>query len=181
MKLEGIAAKLDKPIQFLKAAVPIGSGILNHIVGAVPLIEFVVEIILYMLLNTVTCVLNVNCNGSVNKRQFRNVDEKFTTFGQLSNKSKGYELNNVHWLNADANEVALAQLSNNPDGIVVIAVNEKISEKIDTLVANSNKSDGIVLTEVFLIKPANDTISFNPAYPISIEDDGGIVVMFTHP
>jgi vacuolar-type H+-ATPase subunit F/Vma7 len=90
------------------------------------------------------------------------VDEKFTTFGQLSNKSKGYELNEVHWLNADANEVASPQLSNNPEGIAVIVVNEKISEKIDTLVAYWNKSDGIVEIDVLLIKPANDTISFNP-------------------
>jgi vacuolar-type H+-ATPase subunit F/Vma7 len=66
-------------------------------------------------------------------------------------------------LNADANEVASPQLSNNPEGIAVIVVNEKISEKIDTLVAYWNKSDGIVEIEVFLIKPAKDTISFNPS------------------
>jgi vacuolar-type H+-ATPase subunit F/Vma7 len=65
-------------------------------------------------------------------------------------------------LNADAKDVASSQLSNNPDGIDVIAVNEKISEKIDTLVAYWNISEGIDVIEVPLIKPANDTISFNP-------------------
>ena len=162
MKLEGIAAKFDKPIQFRNAAVPIGVGTLNHISGAVPLIELVVDTILYTLVNTVTAVLLVNCNGWVKERQFRNVDEKFTTFGQLSNKSNGYVANDVHWLNADANEVASVQLSNNPEGITVTVVNEKISEKIDTLVAYWNISDGITVIDVPLIKPAKDTISFNP-------------------
>jgi vacuolar-type H+-ATPase subunit F/Vma7 len=66
-------------------------------------------------------------------------------------------------LNAEAKDVASVQLSNNPEGIAVIVVYEKISEKIDTLVAYWNKSEGIVEIEVFLIKPAKDTISFNPS------------------
>ena len=165
----------------LNASVPIGVGTLNQISGAVPAIEFVEETILYTLINTVTAVLLVNWSGAVKERQFRNVDEKFTTFGQLSNKSDGYELNEVQWLNADANDVASVQLSNNPEGIEVIVVNEKISEKTDTLVAYWNKSDGIVDIEVPLIKPANDTISFKPWYPAAIDAEDGIDTILEHP
>jgi hypothetical protein len=63
LKLEGIAAKFDKPIQFRNAPVPTGVGTLFHISGAVPAIELVVDTILYTLVNTVTAVLLVNCNG----------------------------------------------------------------------------------------------------------------------
>ena len=45
MKVEGIDAKLVNPVQFLNAPVPKGVGVLVQIVGAVPLILFVVELI----------------------------------------------------------------------------------------------------------------------------------------
>jgi len=45
LKVEGIDAKLVNPLQFLNAPVPKGVGVLNQIVGAVPLILFVVDVI----------------------------------------------------------------------------------------------------------------------------------------
>jgi hypothetical protein len=74
---------------------------------------------------------------------------------QLLNKFAGYEFNCVHELNADAKLVALIQLSNNPVGIVVIAVNENISENVVAVLHESNKSSGIEVIPVPLIKPAN--------------------------
>ena len=111
----------------LNASVPIGVGTLNQISGAVPAIEFVEETILYTLINTVAAVLLVNWSGAVKERQFRNVDEKFTTFTLLSNKSDGYDDNDWQLLKQDEKFVADTLLSNNPDGIDVIVVNEKLS------------------------------------------------------
>jgi hypothetical protein len=45
LKVDGIDAKLVNPLQFLNAPTPYGVGVLNQIVGAVPLILFVVDAI----------------------------------------------------------------------------------------------------------------------------------------
>ena len=46
LKFRGIDAKFDKPVQLLNASVPVGVGVLLHIVGAVPVSAFDVVVIL---------------------------------------------------------------------------------------------------------------------------------------
>ena len=46
LKFAGIDAKFDKPVQFKNAPVPVGVGVLLHIVGAVPVSAFDVVVIL---------------------------------------------------------------------------------------------------------------------------------------
>jgi hypothetical protein len=70
---------------------------------------------------------------------------------------------------------------NKPDGIEVIDVNEKLSVNVCAKGDDWNISVGIVVIPVPLIKLANVIISFNPSYPISIEDAAGIVVILLQP
>jgi hypothetical protein len=136
---------------------------------------------LYRLSNVVTKLLLLNCKGCVSETQLLNVEEKFTTLGELSNKFNEYELNRVQPLNADAKLVAEVFELNNPDGIVVIEVNENISLNVVAFGENENISVGIVVTPVPLIKPAKLAILANPLYSTSIVDDAGIDVILIHP
>jgi hypothetical protein len=104
----------------LNASVPAGVGVLNHNVGAVPTKAFVVELILYKLVNVVTFVLFVNCNTFVNALQFLNVPEKLVTFRFKSNSVDGTDVNAEHAKKQDAKDVTNGTLSNNPVGTVVI-------------------------------------------------------------
>jgi hypothetical protein len=63
----------------------------------------------------------------VSARLFLKVDAKFTTLGQLSNKSLGTDVNNVHALKVELKVVTKGLLSNKPLGTVVILLNEKVS------------------------------------------------------
>jgi hypothetical protein len=126
-------------------------------------------------------VLNVNCNGCVKALQFLNVDEKLITFGHASNKFNGYELNDWHPLNVPLNTDASGFDENKPDGIEVIDVNEKLSVNVCAIGDDWNISAGIVVIPVPRIKLANVIISFNPSYPISIEDEAGIVIILLQP
>ena len=76
---------------------------------------------------TLTMVLFEKFVMFVNARLFLNVDAKFTTFGQLSNKSFGTDVSRVHALKHELKVVTKGLLSNKPLGTVVILLNEKVS------------------------------------------------------
>jgi hypothetical protein len=114
----------------LNALVPRGTGLLVHIDGAVPVNALVVIPILYTLVNTVTAVLNVNCNTFVNAKQFLNVPAKLSTFIFWSNNVLGTDVNPEQPRKAFANVVAFGTLSNNPfgtDDIVVIDEKQSVN------------------------------------------------------
>ena len=104
----------------MNASVPAGVGVLSHNVGAVPVNAFVVELILYKLVNVVTFVLFVNCNTFANALQFLNVPEKLVTFIFKSNNVDGTVANAEHAKKQDAKDVTNGTLSNSPAGTVVI-------------------------------------------------------------
>jgi hypothetical protein len=104
----------------LNASVPAGVGVLNHSVGALPTKAFVVELILYKLVNVVTFVLFANVNTFVNALQFLNVPEKLVTFTFKSNNVDGTFANPEHAKKQDAKDVTNGTLLNNPFGTVVI-------------------------------------------------------------
>jgi hypothetical protein len=184
LKFRGIDAKFDKPVQLLNASVPDGVGILFQSSGAVPVSEFIVELILYTLLKIVTLVLNVNCNTFVIERQFLNVPEKFTTFILVSNNVDGTDVSAVQPKKHDANVVADITLSNNPDGTFVrVGIDENVSVNVVALGEKSNISAGIAVILVPLIKFAKDVTSFNPVYPPTKSKSSlpGMDVKLTHP
>jgi hypothetical protein len=91
-----------------------------------------------------------------------NVPAKPDTFILVSNKFDGYVAKERHVLNAAPKSVALTLLVNNPDGILVMAVNEKISVKDNACVEFENIVEGIVVIAVERIKFENISTSVNP-------------------
>ena len=153
-------------MQLLNASVPAGVGVLNHNSGAVPVNAFVVELILYKLVNVVTFVLFVNCNTFVNALQFLNVPEKVVTFVFKSNNVDGTEVSPEHAKKQDAKDVADTTLSNNPVGtVVIVGIDANVLLNDVALGEKSKISSGIVVILVPFIKLVKLSTSFNPVYP----------------
>jgi hypothetical protein len=168
----------------LNASVPAGVGVLNHNVGAVPVNAFVVELILYKLVNVVTFVLFVNCNTFVNALQFLNVPEKLVTFTFKSNSVDGTDVNPEHAKKQDAKDVTNGTLSNNPVGTVVIVdIDENALLNDVTFGEKSKISSGIVVILVPFIKLVKLSTSDKPVYPPTPLKDvlPGIAVRFVQP
>ena len=168
----------------LNASVPAGVGVLNHNVGAVPVNAFVVELILYKLVNVVTFVLFVNCNTFVNALQFLNVPEKLVTFTFKSNSVDGTDVNPEHAKKQDAKDVTNGTLSNNPVGTVVIVdIDENALLNDVTFGEKSKISAGIEVILVPFIKLVKLSTSANPVYPPTPLNDAlpGIAVKFKQP
>jgi hypothetical protein len=158
---------LSKPKQLRNALNPYGSGTLNHNVGAFPSIAFVTDIS-----NTDSNVVVTPLDASNNPEgilviplHLRNVPEKLTTFGQLANSPIGIAVRELQLLKAELNEVALIAVSNNPDGMAVIAVKEKASVKMETDVAYLNKFEGMDVIPVERNALAKSITVENPESP----------------
>jgi hypothetical protein len=184
LKFKGIDAKFDKPVQLLNASVPAGVGILFHSSGAVPVNAFVVELILYKLVNVVTFVLFVNCNTFVNTLQFLNVPEKVVTLVFKSNNVDGTDVKPEHAKKQDAKDVTNGTLSNNPVGTVVIVGIDENALLNDVAFGEKSKiSAGIAVILVPFIKFVKLSTSAKPVYPPTPLKDAlpGIAVKFKHP
>jgi hypothetical protein len=168
----------------LNASVPAGVGVRNHNVGAVPVNAFVVELILYKLVNVVTFILFVNCNTFVNALQFLNVPEKVVTFTFKSNNVDGTFANPEHAKKQDAKDVANGTLLNNPFGTVVIVDIDENELLNDVAFGEKLKiSAGIDVILVPFIKFVKLSTSAKPVYPPTPLKDAlpGIVVRFKQP
>jgi hypothetical protein len=184
LKFKGIDAKFDKPVQLLNASVPAGVGILFHSSGAVPVNAFVVELILYKLVNVVTFVLFVNCNTFVNALQFLNVPEKVVTLVFKSNNVDGTDVKPEHAKKQDAKDVTNGTLSNNPVGTVVIVGIDENALLNDVAFGEKSKiSAGIAVILVPFIKFVKLSTSAKPVYPPTPSKEAlpGIAVKFKQP
>ena len=168
----------------LNASVPDGVGVLFHNSGAVPTKAFVVELILYKLVNVVTFILFVNCNTFVNTLQFLNVPEKVVTFTFKSNSVDGTDVNAEHAKKQDANDVANSTLSNNPVGtVVIVGIDENVLLNDVAFGEKRKISDGIDVILVPFIKLVKLSTSSKPLYPPTALRDAlpGIAVRFKQP